>query len=82
MAYYDYVCEKCGKQFEIQCGINDDRSNVKCTHCKSKKVQRLFNGIQLGVKSEEPSGSKIGYRGRGSKHGCASCSSKNCSTCG
>jgi putative FmdB family regulatory protein len=84
MAYFDYTCEKCNKPFEIQCGINDDRSNVKCPHCKSNKVQRLFNSIQLGAKSEEqaPTGSKIGYRGRGSKNACAGCASKNCSSCG
>jgi putative FmdB family regulatory protein len=85
MAYFDYHCEKCGKDFEIQCGINDDRSNVKCGHCGSKKVQRAFDSIYLPKKGggEAAAGSSIGYRGRGSgASACGSCSSGNCSTCG
>ena len=83
MAYFDYHCDKCGKQFEIQCGINDDRSSVACPHCKSRKVQRLFNGIYMASKSSggDPA-SSIGYRGRGARSGCSTCSSGNCSTCG
>lgn len=81
MAYFDYNCEKCGKAFEIQCGINDDRSNVKCAHCGSKKVQRAFDSIYLPKKSGGDAGAGYGGRGAGGSS-CSSCSSGNCATCG
>ena len=83
MAYFDYYCEDCKKNFEIQCGINDDRSNVACTDCGGKNVQRVFDSVYLPKKvGGDPEHKSIGYQGRGSKSACASCTSGNCSTCG
>ena len=77
MPYLDYYCEKCETQFEIQCGLNDDRTNVKCPDCKDKKVQRVFDTIYLPSKK-----GKGGGGGGGGKSSCSSCSSGNCSSCG
>ena len=78
MAYYDYFCDKCKKPFEIQCGINDDRSRVKCTECGGKKVRRMFDSIHVPKKSSgggkrAPSASTSGA--------CSSCATHNCGSC-
>ncbi len=77
MAYYDYYCDKCKKQFEIQCSISDDRSWVKCEYCGSGKVRRIYDSILVPKKS----GGGSSYAGASSGGGCSSCSSHNCSSC-
>ncbi|MEW5944775.1 MAG: zinc ribbon domain-containing protein [bacterium] len=82
MPYYDYVCGECGSAFEIQCGINDDRSGVRCAECGSGKVERNFGTIYLPKKGK----ARAGGGGFGSPPGggssCSTCTSGTCSTCG
>lgn len=70
MPYYDFYCEKCGHEFEELLGVNDDRSNIKCPQCKSKKVQRNFGNISMGVS-----------KGTGSSSACSSCDEPGCGSC-
>jgi putative FmdB family regulatory protein len=77
MAYYDYFCDKCKKPFEIQCGINDDRSGVRCGHCDSDKIRRVFDSIL--VPKKVGSGKKAAAASGGSS--CSSCASHNCGSC-
>ncbi|HOX28553.1 MAG TPA: zinc ribbon domain-containing protein [bacterium] len=76
MAYFDYYCDKCEKQFEIQAPISDDRKWVKCPDCEGKNVRRVYSSIVVPKKS---SGSSGGSHGGGS---CASCRTHNCGSCG
>lgn len=77
MAYFDYYCDKCEKQFEIQCGMSDDRSNVSCTECGGHDVRRVFTSIVMAKKS---GGSSVTVGGGGGSS-CSSCASKNCGSC-
>ena len=56
MPYYDFYCEKCGHRFEEYFGVNDDRSGLKCPECESKKVQRNFGSVSIGVSKGQDSG--------------------------
>lgn len=47
MPQYNYNCKNCNNEFFILCGIDDDRSNVICTHCQSTNVARIFNSTIL-----------------------------------
>lgn len=43
MPIYEYMCESCGKRFEITKGIKEDSSSAICLRCKGtgKKVPSL-----------------------------------------
>ena len=49
MPTYDFKCVKCGNDFEEYLGFNDDRSKLKCPKCRSKKIERNFGSVQMGV---------------------------------
>ena len=78
MAYYDYFCDKCKKPFEVQCGINDDRSWVRCERCGGDKVRRMFDSILVPKKTGSGKKSASGASGGSS---CSSCASHNCGSC-
>jgi putative FmdB family regulatory protein len=49
MPIYEYACEKCESEFEVEQRITD--SPVKsCPHCKSKKVKRLISRTSFVLK--------------------------------
>ena len=70
MPTYDFICKKCGSIFEEYLSFNDDRSKLKCPKCRSKKIDRNFGSVQMGVS-----------KGAGSKaEDCDTCSTHTCST--
>ena len=69
MPNYDFICKKCGCEFEEYLGFDDDRSKLRCPECKSKKIERNFGSVQMGVS-----------KGSGSSAECDTCSSTSCST--
>lgn len=53
MATYAYVCEACGRDFEVSRPMSDrdklNRKPPRCPHCKSKKVRKqvsMFTAIK------------------------------------
>ncbi|QPJ66229.1 MAG: zinc ribbon domain-containing protein [Candidatus Nitrohelix vancouverensis] len=41
MPHYDYTCEKCKKDFEVEMKISEvDKKKISCSHCGSAKVSR------------------------------------------
>ena len=76
MAYFDYFCDKCEKEFEIQCSINADRSNVTCPDCGGAEVRRVFSSIYVPKK-----GGSGGGASAGGGSSCTSCSTHNCGSC-
>ena len=47
MPAYEYVCKDCLKDFTIFLSLKeyDIKSEIKCPHCGSDKVQRKFTGF-------------------------------------
>lgn len=41
MPIYEYQCEGCGKAVELL--VLGSTKNLKCPHCSSSKLQRLFS---------------------------------------
>jgi len=82
MPCYDYKCGECGESFEIICGINDDRSGIKCTKCGSDKVERNFGSVYLPKKAKAKGGGDMGSSGMGGSKSCSTCSATSCATCG
>ncbi len=42
MPLYDYLCERCGAEFEVQRKMADT-SKVKCEACKSVRTTKIFS---------------------------------------
>ncbi len=69
MPIFDFVCKKCGKEFEFLAMGND---RPFCPKCKSDDLRKQMSSFSTRLSGT--SGSTGG--------GCAGCAGKNCSTCG
>jgi putative FmdB family regulatory protein len=49
MPIYEYACEKCDREFEVEQRITDDPIKT-CPHCKSKKIKRLISRTSFVLK--------------------------------
>jgi putative FmdB family regulatory protein len=49
MPIYEYVCEDCGKPFEIRASISDYSKGLDtpCPHCGSRKAIRVFSSVGM-----------------------------------
>ncbi len=66
MPIYEYICNKCGEEFE-KLVYGDTR--VKCPKCENEDIKKRFSLFGMsGVEKQTSSG-------------CSSCSSGTCSTC-
>jgi len=74
MPIYEYVCEKCGNEFELIVFNKEEAPN--CPKC----------GAENPVKKMSSFGFAVGYKFKpstsGSQGSCSSCGSSNCSSCG
>ena len=53
MPFYDYRCGNCGRKVRLFFTYDEyDSAIPKCTHCESKKLQRLISRVAL-AKSED-----------------------------
>jgi putative FmdB family regulatory protein len=71
MPLFEYVCSRCGEEFEKI--VASVRSRVSCPECRGRKVKRKFS--LFGVKS---GGKFVSSSGGGD---CSGCSAKSCSNC-
>ncbi len=72
MPLYEFACKKCGKRFECLVAVGKEK-DVVCAECGSADVRKMISGFGIGGGSSRLKAS--------SSSGCASCSSKSCSTC-
>jgi len=49
MPIYEYACEKCDSEFEVEQRITDDPIK-SCPRCKSRKVKRLISRTSFVLK--------------------------------
>lgn len=49
MPVYEYVCEKCGKQFELLLRTSEEKPT--CPSCESDRLRKLFSvcGLNFGT---------------------------------
>jgi len=72
MPIYEYVCEKCGNEFEILVFKNDEPT---CPSCGAENPTKKMSSFGFSV------GSKYTSSSASSESSCASCGSSNCSSC-
>ena len=73
MPIFEFVCQKCGKEFERLVFRNNEA--VECPDCGEQSVNKLMSTCSAKVGYKFTSGSKPA----GS---CSGCSSTSCSSCG
>ncbi|MFA4984902.1 MAG: zinc ribbon domain-containing protein [Candidatus Omnitrophota bacterium] len=44
MPIYEYRCRECGKTNEFLVGVGSDKAEIRCSFCKSTKLDKLFSG--------------------------------------
>ncbi len=71
MPIYEFVCNKCKKQFESLVSIGKEKS-VFCALCGSKDIQKVFSSFGIGGG---------GNRLSSSSAACTTCSATTCDTC-
>jgi putative FmdB family regulatory protein len=48
MPTYDYVCQECKKKFAVDHTVDEhERKRPSCPKCKSRKVERVWGGVQV-----------------------------------
>ena len=75
MPIYEYVCQKCNKEFEAIRSMSEKDKPLECEKCGSKKVKR-----KLALAHAQSGGSAV--PGTSSSCNCGSCSGGSCSSCG
>ncbi|MCX8022744.1 MAG: zinc ribbon domain-containing protein [Syntrophorhabdaceae bacterium] len=48
MPTYEYICEKCGKEFSVILSIREyekEKERMRCPGCKSRKVKQLLSSF-------------------------------------
>lgn len=56
MPLQSYICKECGEKFDLLLGVNQEKSEVKCRKCGSKRIERTFGAFSMG-KSDNRGGS-------------------------
>ena len=73
MPVYEYICNKCSREFER---LVFGQATVTCTECGSQDVRKKMSSFGMG------GGKKASPSGGGSRSsGCGSCSGSSCSSC-
>ena len=68
MPIYEFKCQKCGNVFELLFRSSQEKLEVSCPVCKSKKTDKLMSVF----------GGKGGKDSNTSSSSCSSCASTSC----
>ncbi len=74
MPIYEYVCRKCGTEFE-QLVLSSTRE-IKCPECGSTDSEKKISAVAFKT------GTKFAGTGKKASAVCSGCTSTNCSSCG
>ena len=58
MPTYEYVCQDCGKPYEIRASISEYAKGLetKCPHCGSQKAIRAFTSVNVWTANRSAGG--------------------------
>ena len=73
MPIYEYVCQDCGKRFEMIRSIKEADSPIPCKSCLSNQTQRAISVFFAQSGTRIIAGSN--------NNGCSGCSGGSCSSC-
>jgi putative FmdB family regulatory protein len=67
MPIYSYKCKDCGEQFDLLVGMTAQKTELKCSKCNGKNIEKVISTFSVGGQRGSSSGS--------------SCSTGSCPTC-
>ncbi len=73
MPVYEYLCKKCGEDFEYL--IRSGSDVPACPKCDGEKLEKKFSSFGFRSAGKDSVDTKSG------SSSCSSCSSKSCTTC-
>ncbi len=79
MPLYEYVCSSCNLKFELLRPVSRATEDAPCLHCKNNAKRVLSS---FGIFSKDERGFTRAYLSNPGSGACATCGSKNCSSCG
>ncbi|MCD6309216.1 MAG: zinc ribbon domain-containing protein [Candidatus Eremiobacteraeota bacterium] len=79
MPIYEYVCNKCGKQFEKVVMPEKGDSNIVCPGCNSSDVKRKFS--MFASKMGPSASSRDSFKSLSQIQSGDACSTGTCPTC-
>lgn len=50
MPIYEYQCKKCGRIGEFLVGVGQEKLEIKCKHCGSKNLNKIFSKSNISTK--------------------------------
>ncbi|MDP3981409.1 MAG: zinc ribbon domain-containing protein [Chlamydiota bacterium] len=48
MPIYHYICNACGKNFDLLIGVTSEKTKLQCIYCDSKKISKSFAAFSVG----------------------------------
>ena len=57
MPIYTYICEDCGEKFDLLVGVNQEKTELVCKKCGSKKIKKVLSSFSVGSSQSGASGS-------------------------
>ena len=75
MPVFEYHCQSCDREFELLVGVGAGNGSLKCPHCGSDELKKLFSKFSARSKGSG------GVTTPASGSSCGGCSSSNCGSC-
>jgi len=69
MPLYAYICKDCGGKFDLLIGMTSKKTELECTKCGSKNIEKIFGAFAV-----RSSGNKSSSSG-------SDCPTGTCPTC-
>lgn len=81
MPIYEFKCAACDKKFEELCSSATRPEDLSCPSCGGHDLKKCFSSF--GFSPSGAGGPSLGsaFNAPSSGGGCASCSTRSCSTC-
>lgn len=71
MPIYEFLCKKCGNQFEVLVSIGGEKG-VTCKNCGDGNIEKLISSFGIGGSSNKL---------KSASDSCTTCSATSCNTC-
>ena len=55
MPIYTYVCNECGKNFDLLVGVTSERVEPKCRKCGSRNIEKTLSSFSVGNSKDKSS---------------------------